>query len=223
MKKIHHVFISSTYLDLKEEREEAMNAIIRTGCHPIGMEFFPANPATPWKVIERAISDCDFYIVIIANRYGTIEEGTEISYTEREFNYALEHGRKFLAFLISDFDEGKADNYEKIRQFREKIQKGCTPDYFENKYDLGKKIAISLSNLANEQKAKDDKDAFDRLYDLIDVLQAQINSLAMDNRDEHSSLQEQINSLAEAVLRNGLSFAKVSEKVRELKKKNNLQ
>ena len=46
----------STYLYLEEERKEAIKAILGTGYHQIGMEFFPANPATPWEVIERPLS-----------------------------------------------------------------------------------------------------------------------------------------------------------------------
>lgn len=49
---------------------------------PIGMEMFSAADDDQWKIIKEAIDSSDFYILIIGNRYGSIEETTGISYTE---------------------------------------------------------------------------------------------------------------------------------------------
>ena len=56
---------------------------------PIGMEMFSAADDDQWKIIKETIDSSDFYILIIGNRYGSIEETTGISYTEKEFDYAL--------------------------------------------------------------------------------------------------------------------------------------
>jgi hypothetical protein len=42
MEKRYQVFVSSTYTDLMEERNEAMQAILELDCMPAGMELFPA-------------------------------------------------------------------------------------------------------------------------------------------------------------------------------------
>jgi len=37
----YQVFVSSTYEDLREERQQATQAILEAGCFPSGMETFP--------------------------------------------------------------------------------------------------------------------------------------------------------------------------------------
>ena len=43
MEARYQVFVSSTYEDLKEERKEAVQAILEMDCFPAGMELFPAS------------------------------------------------------------------------------------------------------------------------------------------------------------------------------------
>ncbi len=42
MDKKYQVFISSTYEDLKEERDQAIKAVLEMGHIPVGMEMFSA-------------------------------------------------------------------------------------------------------------------------------------------------------------------------------------
>lgn len=79
MKKEYQFFISSTYEDLKEEHNKAIRAILTLNQFPIGMEMFSAADDNRWKIIKEAIDSSDFYILIIGNRYGSIEETTGIS------------------------------------------------------------------------------------------------------------------------------------------------
>ena len=37
------VFVSSTYEDLREERQRAIQALLESDCVPSGMEMFPAS------------------------------------------------------------------------------------------------------------------------------------------------------------------------------------
>ena len=55
----------------------------------IGMEIFSAADDDQRKIIKEAIDSSDFHILIIGNRYGSIEETTGISYTEKGFDYAV--------------------------------------------------------------------------------------------------------------------------------------
>jgi len=41
MDRRYHVFVSSTYEDLREERREVMQALLALDCIPTGMELFP--------------------------------------------------------------------------------------------------------------------------------------------------------------------------------------
>ena len=71
MDKRYQVFVSSTYEDLQEERREVMQALLKMNCIPTGMELFPAADDDSLTLIQRFISDCDYYIVIVGGRYGT--------------------------------------------------------------------------------------------------------------------------------------------------------
>ena len=89
--KRYQVFVSSTYEDLQDERREVMQALLELDCIPAGMELFPAADETQWSLIRRVIDDCDYYIVIVAGRYGSTNKGG-MSYTEMEYRYALDRG-----------------------------------------------------------------------------------------------------------------------------------
>jgi Domain of unknown function (DUF4062) len=95
----YQIFISSTYEDLKDERDEVIKACLNMGYIPVGMEMFNAADEGQWKVISRTIDQCDYYAVIVAHRYGsTTPEG--ISFTEKEYDYAVAQGVPVLGFVI---------------------------------------------------------------------------------------------------------------------------
>jgi hypothetical protein len=84
----YQIFVSSTYEDLKEERDTVIKAILETGNIPVGMEMFSAGDEQQWELIKRQIEDCDYYVVILAHRYGSMDG--IISYTEKEYDFAVE-------------------------------------------------------------------------------------------------------------------------------------
>ncbi len=126
MDKRYQVFVSSTYADLKEERRRVIQTIIEMDCIPAGMELFPAADEEQFQFIKRVIDDCDYYLLIIGGRYGsTTEEG--ISYTEKEYDYAVTRGLKVIALIHENPDEipfGKSEQdpllRERLQRFRKK-------------------------------------------------------------------------------------------------------
>ncbi len=100
----YQVFISSTYLDLVDERREVMQAVLEMDCLPAGMELFAASNDDQWTLIQEVIDQSDYYIVIVGGRYGSIsEEG--ISYTEKEYDYAVSKGIPVMGFVHANPDE----------------------------------------------------------------------------------------------------------------------
>ena len=95
---MYQVFVSSTYKDLVDERNEVMKALLELECIPCGMEYFPAANEDQWSYITSLIDRCDYYIVIVGGRYGSVTEDG-ISYTEREYRYAIENGVPVIAFI----------------------------------------------------------------------------------------------------------------------------
>lgn len=151
MEKRYQVFVSSTYADLKEERRHVTQALMEMDCIPAGMELFPASDEEQWEFIKRIIDDCDYYLLIIGGRYGsTTDEG--ISYTEKEFDYALESGLRVIALLHGNPDEipvGKSDTspelVERLKVFREKVSTNRLVKYWEEAKELPGLVALSLS------------------------------------------------------------------------------
>ena len=56
MKK-YQVFISSTYLDLIDERQAAVEAILKAGHIPAGMELFTASNKSQWDIIKNGLTN----------------------------------------------------------------------------------------------------------------------------------------------------------------------
>lgn len=151
MDKRYQVFISSTYADLKQERSKVMQIIMSLNCIPAGMELFPASNAEQFEFIKSIINDCDYYVLIVGGRYGSLSEDG-ISYTEKEFDYAKEKGLPILAFLHSDLNSiplGKSENdpikREMLNNFRDKVSTGRLIQFWSNPEELAGKVATSLS------------------------------------------------------------------------------
>src|SRR5476649_1442009 len=105
MKRKYQIFISSTYLDLINERKYVGDAIADVGHISVGMELFPASTKEQWEMIQELIDTSDYYILIIGSRYGTIapanghEINRECSFTQKEYQYAFEKGIPIYTFF----------------------------------------------------------------------------------------------------------------------------
>ena len=82
MKKKYQVFISSTYTDLKQESMAVTQCLLDNDCIPVGMEQFPASGMSQMDYIKKMLDDCDYYILILAGRYGTVDKDG-IGFTEK--------------------------------------------------------------------------------------------------------------------------------------------
>lgn len=188
--KKYQVFVSSTYDDLREERQEVMHALLELDCIPSGMELFPAANEDQWSLIRGVIDDCDYYIVIIGGRYGSIgPQG--LSYTEMEYRYAVESGKPVAAFLhgnpgiISASNTEKTDEgKQKLEAFRELVRKKICKNW-TTAHELGSVVSRSLVALRKQHPGigwvRGDKIASSstateilRLRSRIDELQAEL-------------------------------------------------
>ena len=154
MNKKYQVFISSTYEDLKEERDQAIKAILEMGHIPVGMEMFSAGDEEQWQLIARQIEATDYYVIIVGHRYGS-ETDEGISYTEKEYDYAKECGVPTLGFVIDDKapwphdkTDNNADKKDKLDLFKTKV-KSKLIQFWSSKEDLHGKVSISLIKVMN--------------------------------------------------------------------------
>lgn len=191
MDKRYQVFVSSTYEDLRDERQEVMQALLELDCIPAGMELFPAANEDQWTLIKKVIDDCDYYIVLIGGRYGSLgPEG--ISYTQMEYEYAVIQNKPVIGFLHKDPSSIPAKKTEKspegqikLAEFRNLVQqKMCK--YWSNPADLGSVVSRSLVKLIKTSPAvgwvkadllpdKSTAEEFLRLRQQIEDLQDQLS------------------------------------------------
>lgn len=127
-------------------------AILELGHFPAGMEAFPAADATPWELIKSVINESDYYILIVGGKYGsTGPDG--ISYTEMEYNLAVELGKPILAFTHGDPDQIPAGKIEldnearsRLDNFRKRIlERTCKS--WTNKENLKAAVLLSLVHI----------------------------------------------------------------------------
>lgn len=171
----YQVFVSSTFKDLVDERQEVIQALLELDCIPVGMELFPAADDDQWTLIQRLIDDCDYYILIIGGRYGSLND-KGISYTQMEYEYAVSKEIPVLSFLHKKpelITIGKSDNnpelQKKLETFKELAQKKVCK-YYETSVELGSIVSRSLvkqikdkprtgwikaDNFLNEESAKE--------------------------------------------------------------------
>jgi hypothetical protein len=188
MDKRYQVFVSSTFLDLKEERAAVVSALLQLDAIPSGMELFPAADDDAWTLIERVISACDYYVLVIGGKYGSVDPETELSFTEKEFDFAVAHGKPVMAFLHSDPEaiiSGKTEKTEssqaKLAAFRKKVEAKKHVKFWHTPDDLAGKVALSFAN-------------FTKTYPAVGWMRADVQT-STESLVELNDLRKQLQSL----------------------------
>ncbi len=144
MKKKLQIFISSTYSDMKEERQAAVEAILKSGNIPAGMELFTSGNESQLQAIMRWIDESDIYVLLLGGRYGSIEKSSGLSYTEVEYDYAVTQKKPYFAIVITEESLDKKvkslginviekEEPKKLSEFREKVLSNISSFYSEIK------------------------------------------------------------------------------------------
>lgn len=152
------VFVSSTYTDLVEERQAAVEAILSSGNIPAGMELFSAGDESQMIVIERWIDESDVYLLILGGRYGSIDSKTGKSYTHLEYEYALKKGKPLFAVVISEKAlDGKVtkdgrkvleqENPKELNEFKKIVLQNLVK-FWDDKKDIELAIHKTLSEFS---------------------------------------------------------------------------
>ena len=150
--KRYQVFISSTYVDLQEERREVLRAVLELDHMPAGMELFPATDDSAWDLIKGVIDSSDYYVVIIGGRYGSVDETRDVGYTEKEYDYAIDSGKPVIPLLHRDPNkiprektDGDDSAWAKLQAFRQKVQDRHTCSYWNSPENLKSTFIIGLT------------------------------------------------------------------------------
>lgn len=155
-KKKLQVFVSSTYLDLKSERQAAVEAILKSGHIPAGMELFSAGNESQIETIRRWIDESDVYMLILGGRYGSVDPKTSLSYTELEYDYATSKEKPVFSVVITESaldeklrSEGRdaieRERPQELKLFREKVL-GRISSFFSDTKDIKLAVHETLSD-----------------------------------------------------------------------------
>ncbi|MER9107555.1 DUF4062 domain-containing protein [Mesorhizobium sp. M0848] len=151
----YQVFVSSTYADLIDERRSVIESILNMGHIPVGMEAFQASDDSQWDYIKRRIDDSDYYVLIVAERYGSELKGK--SYTQMEYEYAVCQNVPTAAFLLESMarkiwpaEKVEFEKKAKLERFRRLCEKKLVK-YWRNKDDLAGKVAMALNELTRQK------------------------------------------------------------------------
>ncbi|HDX9650105.1 TPA: DUF4062 domain-containing protein [Bacillus wiedmannii] len=199
MQKKLQVFISSTFTDLQEERQAAVQAVLNAGHIPAGMELFKAADTSQKETIKKWIEESDVYMLVLGGRYGSIDHETGLSYTHWEYEYAGKLKKPRFAIVINDdaLDEKvskyganvlERENYSNYVEFKKEVLSKISKFYSDVR-DI--KIAV-LESL--KEYEKDNK-----LTGWVSGLEIKdTSSLMKDNYNlmkENTKLQKQLQQL----------------------------
>jgi hypothetical protein len=216
IKKRLQIFVSSTFLDLKEERQAAVKAILESGHIPAGMELFTSGDESQMEVIKQWIEDSDVYLLILGGRYGSVEPNSGKSYTQLEYEYAISLNRPlFTCVMRSEYlnekiqgsnyrDVMEQSNIDKFDKFKNLVMSKMVfqcNSLIELKYNiLQKMIEIDRNdNLTGWIRASESTDS--------NLLSGEIAKLSQENRE----LKDQIEKLKKSLEYIGIDAPKGSE------------
>lgn len=147
-------------------------------------------------IYKKIIDDCDYYLLIIAGRYGSLSEDG-ISYTEKEFDYAITKNIKVIVFIHKNpsqlsYEKSEMDetSREKLEKFKSKVQTGRMVKFWSDPKELSDLISLSLNKTIKMYPAKGwvraDKIANEEIL-------SEINTL----RKENDILKKEISELTQ--------------------------
>lgn len=163
MKK--NVFISSTFIDLEEYRKEIWQLLSQYDVNVLGMEQFGARKETPLETCINEVKRSDIYVGIIAQRLGSIESNSTKSYTQLEYEKAVELDKEILIYLIDEdnalvkpihIDYG--EKHEQLNNFKKLLKEKHTIDSFRNPQDIVEKLKSRFSNILTDIQSEQDED-----------------------------------------------------------------
>ena len=217
IKKRLQVFISSTFLDLKDERQAAVKAILEAGHITAGMELFTSGDESQMDVINQWIESSDVYLLILGGRYGSLEPNSKKSYTHLEYEYAMNLEKPLFACVMKDeyLDKkigkdgiGSKDIYEQNNQEKFKEFKALVMSKMVFQCNSFMYIESSILKKMIELERNDSLVGWIRSNESVDstLLSEEVARLSKENHE----LREQIKARLTPSM-NGLSFDEILE------------
>jgi hypothetical protein len=200
--KRYQVFVSSTFKDLEKERWEAVKALMTMDCIVAGMESFPAVDEEQFEYIKEIIDDCDYYLLILGGRYGSLAPDG-MGYTEKEYDYARSRDIKVIALvreapesLPPEKRETDAAQLDRFIKFREKVCADRLVSFWRDERDIQKDVALGMAKAMKKFPAigwvRANSIASEELLHEINELRKENNTLKNISKNEEFTCMEKL-------------------------------
>ena len=169
-----------------------------------------ATDIEQFEVIKKVIDLCDYYVLIIGKRYGSIHPETGISYTEMEYDYAISKDVPVLVFALDDSVdlpedkcESDSEKIEKLKAFRSKAMTNRLASIWHSADELTGRLAVSIMKAKSEivrpgwQRGEDYDEA---------SLRREIMTLQEENKDLKEELEKSKKELDAFTMHTDLAF-----------------
>jgi hypothetical protein len=102
------VFLSSTFVDLVEERDAVLDALLKKRTSTLAMEYFVATPLTPLETAFENLRNSDVMVLLIGFKAGSLlSDGSGSTYTSAEYDELLRLEREPLVFVRQKKQRGQ--------------------------------------------------------------------------------------------------------------------
>ena len=88
MQNLETVFVSSTFVDLKDHRSAVRDSLRQAGFIDLAMEHLGTRDERPLDECLRIVRDADYFVGIYAHRYGFVPQQLGVSITHAEYDAA---------------------------------------------------------------------------------------------------------------------------------------
>lgn len=184
-------FISSTFIDLYDDRIEVAKILKKRGLNVNALDVKPASNESSKNEILEGIRESDFVVLLIGDRYGSIlpsMTGSDSrSITWWEYDMARRMGKPVIAFFkrFDSTDHRAHDStndadYRKKRKlferFKNLVSDNHNPGYYKEVDDLVNKIDQALISIYRSG-VKELRQLNDKLERRVSDLESEVNRL----------------------------------------------
>lgn len=169
------VFISSTFLDLKDERKKVWECLEKFDVAVKGMEQFGARKSNALETCLTEVEQSDIYVGIIGMRYGSEEPNSGKSYSQLEYEKAIEQEKEILIYILDEDNSSvkpnliQFDKIYKLNNFKAILKERHTIDTFSNSQDLVSKLQRQFVQYLTPKKEIIIEDEYENTKKILDL------------------------------------------------------
>jgi hypothetical protein len=139
------VFLSGTYADQVEYRDAVSRAVEKIGHELIRWDHLAFSVGESIsETINKHIDSADLVILVVSEQYGAISSENGVSFTEHEYNLALENNKPVLVFVSKNSNSAEG-NQSALGAFKERLLSNQVVSLFSSPSELEEQVVTSVS------------------------------------------------------------------------------